>query len=159
MDGPKGLQMSPGIKSQTILTILCVKGSKVSLRESWGGVLTRFCINFPWKRTSFDSLWGNICPSRGHRKANKWDLVSNLKQFPLFNMQKAQKQVCGIIKVTSGQSCKNFVGKWWSFESLWSNISPPRGHRKAIVWPLVSKTRRFLAIACLKCPKPDMQAL
>ena len=51
---------SPGIKSQTILTISYVKGSKVSLRKSRGDVFTRFCIDFAGKQTSFESLWGNV---------------------------------------------------------------------------------------------------
>ena len=43
-----------------------------------------------------------------------------------------------------GQFCINFLGKWPYFESPWSDISPPRGHRKAITcgwWAALTLTK------------------
>ena len=151
--------MSPGIKSQTILTISYIKGSKVSQRKSWGDVFTRFCIDFAGKLTSFESLWGNVWPSWGHRKANKWPWcqISNNSYYLMCKSLKSES--VEPLRWGFGRFCINFLGKWPYFESPWSDISPPRGHRKAIVWPLVSKTKRFLAIQCLKWPEPEIQAL
>ena len=53
----------------------------------------------------------------------------------------------------------DFPSKWTYFESPWGNISHPKSHRKALLWPLVPKTKQFLAIQFLKRPKAETQAL
>ena len=53
----------------------------------------------------------------------------------------------------------DFPWKWTYFESPWGDISPPKSHQKALLWPLVTKTKIFLAIPFLKWPKPETQAL
>ena len=60
--------MSAGIESQTILTILCVKGPKVSRWRLLSLHFVQFCTNFLGKRPYFESLWNDISPPKSHRK-------------------------------------------------------------------------------------------
>ena len=128
---PKANSRPPGIKSQPNLTTARVKGQKVSLKKSWVDILSRFLMDFPWKWTYFESSWGHIWPSRGHRnpKNDPWYQISNHSQH--FMCERPKSKSMETVKFTFCPVLYQFPRKttlfWVSVEWYFTPQKPQKG--------------------------------